>query len=432
MYIRSVDINNIRSLKSVFIDFPDNPSGWHVILGDNGSGKSSVVRSIALALVGEKEAIAAPQKWEDWLSQKEDAATISLTLDFDRKYDKLTSGGRVQKTTPLDPCVVFERTKSPKGDFIDMIAGSKSGRTDLNRYLWGRGFGWFSCGFGPFRRFAGGDEARAVRIQTTTSRLSRHLTLFGEDYALNEAIEWLLTLNQQVKFGEKTQNSVQSVLDFINKNSLLPQGAIIDYITRTTVYVKDQNDCNIPLSGLSDGFRSILSLTLELLRCLLACYSEEEVFVNKDREDFHIDLPGVVLIDEVDAHLHPTWQAEVGEWFVRCFPRMQFIVTTHSPIVCRSARNGTIWQLQSSDHGDSIVKLEGKTFGRLVNGDLVEALDTGVFGENLGQPPHAIKLLDELATLNQTALMRELSEEEERRRKELRLSFPTREGILEN
>ncbi len=58
-----------------------------------------------------------------------------------------------------------------------------------------------------------------------------------------------------------------------------------------------------------------------------------------------INLPGVVLIDEIDAHLHPSWQVDVGFWFTRYFPQLQFIVTTHSPLVCRAAEKGSIWRL---------------------------------------------------------------------------------------
>jgi predicted ATPase len=49
------------------------------------------------------------------------------------------------------------------------------------------------------------------------------------------------------------------------------------------------------------------------------------------------DRSGVELIDEVDAHLHPEWQREVGFWLKRHFPKIQFLVTTHSPSICQAA-----------------------------------------------------------------------------------------------
>ena len=52
MYIQKAEIKNIRSITDFEIEFK-NPAGWHVLIGDNGAGKSTIIRSIALALVGE-------------------------------------------------------------------------------------------------------------------------------------------------------------------------------------------------------------------------------------------------------------------------------------------------------------------------------------------------------------------------------------------
>ena len=46
---------------------------------------------------------------------------------------------------------------------------------------------------------------------------------------------------------------------------------------------------------------------------------------------------GVILIDEIDAHLHPAWQKRIGFWLKAHFPNIQFIVTTHSPFICQAA-----------------------------------------------------------------------------------------------
>jgi hypothetical protein len=50
-----------------------------------------------------------------------------------------------------------------------------------------------------------------------------------------------------------------------------------------------------------------------------------------------ISRSGVVLIDEIDAHLHPSWQREIGFWLKRHFPKVQFLVTSHSPIILQAA-----------------------------------------------------------------------------------------------
>ncbi len=63
MYLKEINIRNVRSIKQLGIEFDeDEYAGWHVVLGDNGSGKTSLIRSIALALVGPTEAAALRQE----------------------------------------------------------------------------------------------------------------------------------------------------------------------------------------------------------------------------------------------------------------------------------------------------------------------------------------------------------------------------------
>jgi predicted ATP-binding protein involved in virulence len=60
------------------------------------------------------------------------------------------------------------------------------------------------------------------------------------------------------------------------------------------------------------------------------------------------NLSGVVLIDELDAHLHPTWQRQIGSWLKSCFPNLQFIVATHSPFIPQAADDCGLYILRSS------------------------------------------------------------------------------------
>ena len=96
---------------------------------------------------------------------------------------------------------------------------------------------------------------------------------------------------------------------------------------------------------MSDGYRSILSLTLELIRLMFSTFDTRAALDAINTTAGTIALPGVVAIDEIDAHLHPAWQQRIGDWFVEYFPETQFFVTTHSPIICRAARRGSVWLL---------------------------------------------------------------------------------------
>ncbi|MEQ8976076.1 MAG: AAA family ATPase [Coleofasciculus sp. C1-SOL-03] len=95
MYINEIEIINIRSIKNLSWEISlEQCAGWHVVIGDNGSGKSSLLRSVALALVGPTEAVALRQNWNDWLTQEQKKGTIRLDLSYDSDFDKFSGQGR--------------------------------------------------------------------------------------------------------------------------------------------------------------------------------------------------------------------------------------------------------------------------------------------------------------------------------------------------
>jgi hypothetical protein len=174
---------------------------------------------------------------------------------------------------------------------------------------------------------------------------------------------------------------------------------------------------------LSDGYRSILSMTFELIRQLAATYGPKRVFHPKDPT--RVDVPGIVLIDEVDAHLHPTWQRKVGLWFRKHFPKMQFIVTTHSPLVCQAAEVGTVWRLPRPGTDEEARQVVGVELDRLIFGNVLDAYGTGVFGEGIARSEHAKQRLQRLAELNVKELRKGLSAAERKEQAALRASQPT-------
>src|SRR5215216_1665766 len=90
MYLRRVQIMNIRSITKLDWSISaDEAAGWHVIIGDNGSGKSSFLRSIALAIVGPTEAIALRQDWNDWLHPRRLAGSVRLDISHDGQWDQI-------------------------------------------------------------------------------------------------------------------------------------------------------------------------------------------------------------------------------------------------------------------------------------------------------------------------------------------------------
>lgn len=200
------------------------------------------------------------------------------------------------------------------------------------------------------------------------------MTLFNSDVTLNKSINWLRDLDYRMsKNGEDKSNkklTLDNIIQFINKSELLPKGAIVKEVNPDGVFISDINNNTLSLMEMSDGYRSILSLLLDLIR-QMSINSGDSIFKKEESGKIVIQLSGVVMIDEIDVHFHPKWQARIGQWFTDFFPNIQFIVTTHSPIICQSAKNGSIWQMEATSQGSKVKKIVGQDFKRLVYGNIL-------------------------------------------------------------
>jgi hypothetical protein len=176
---------------------------------------------------------------------------------------------------------------------------------------------------------------------------------------------------------------------------------------------------------MSDGYRSILSLTFELIRQLVRVYGAEPVFKNIAQGIMTIDPSGVVLIDEIDAHLHPTWQTRIGQWFTKYFPNIQFIVTTHSPLICRASEQGTIWRLTAPGSDIESGKIDGVAKDRLIFGNVLDAYGTEIFGKAVTVSEESNDKRNRLASLNIKSIMGGISKNEEEELNQLKTIFPT-------
>lgn len=435
MYIEAVDIKNVRGLKDLTIDFPD-PAGWHVIIGDNGTGKSTVVQSIALALVGPVEAGALRLDFGQWLRQGSDSGSISLTVRRDMRNDGMSSRSHAP-TRPLKPAIDFVREHLSPNFSTVTIKDPSSSRVSLFNGVWGHKKGWFSAGFGSFRRLRGGDASTARMYTSSTQKAAAHFSLFNEDAALTEALAWLkevdyqwLKLNEEGIIDNPGESDLMTKLKaFINSDGLLPNGVKFTRIGIDGPLFMDAIGAQVSVGQLSDGFRSVLSIVFELIRLLTSEYSFEKAFKNFSENSPQITLPGVVIIDEIDAHLHPTWQTRIGQWFTEHFPNIQFIVTTHSPLVCRAAEKGSIYRLAAPGSDEKSEKVTGVERDRLIYGNILDTYATGAFGEGVTQSTEANAKLERLIYLNRLDAYGKLPREDKAEMMYLRQIFQTNDTL---
>jgi predicted ATPase len=415
MYIKKLVIENIRSITRFEMNFP-KPAGWHVLIGDNGSGKSTILRAISLALIGTEEAYGLRQNWRDWLNHKAKVGKIRIDISK-QEIDKHTG-----RQAPLKRWLVNNIIKFSRNDKEVEITFGKTPKIDPFKYNWGQGKGWFSAAYGPYRRFTGGNEGWS-KVFYAQPKLGAHLSVFEEDVALTESIEWLVRLNYQVLEKKVPSTILNDLKKLVNSTDFLPNGTKLDSVSSDGVFFKDISGSIISVVQLSDGYRSILSLTFELIRQLVRIYSAEDVFKNIKNGKMSIDLPGVVMIDEIDTHLHPSWQTRIGQWFTKYFPKMQFIVTTHSPLICRACEKGTIWRLAAPGSGRESILIKGDDRNRLIFGNVLDAYGTEVFGKAIAISKEGNEKRNRLGELNIKSILGEKVDENELQ--ELKKIFPT-------
>lgn len=408
MHVTKIRIQSLRSIRKLVWEIPaDAGAGWHVILGPNGSGKSSFVQGVSLCLLG-KSCLAVRRNTTAWIHNGHPSASVSLTFAVHETWDRPSqqdssfySGWRVHRSQP---------------GYADLGGFDPDVREDKE--------GFFSSAFGPYRRF-GGSNREYEEISKSVPHLGRHLPVFEESFVLAESLAWLQELKFKQLEGDAEGQQLGSVIEFINQPGFLPFGARLEDVTSSGVFFVDGAGCRVPIEELSDGYRSILSLTLELIRQLSSVFGGEKLFRRNDDQSITIQPPGLVLIDEIDAHLHPSWQREIGFWFRRHFPSLQFIVTTHSPLICQAASDGSVFVLPAPGSEEEGRMLHGTALKRLIYGNVLEAYASGAFGRSGDRSEEAEHLLNRLADLNISALEGSLSEAELAERDQLRAIFAT-------
>jgi len=115
----------------------------------------------------------------------------------------------------------------------------------------------------------------------------------------------------------------------------------VEYASRySEIAVKNADGTLIQFASLSDGYRNVMKIVTDIATkmCILNPHLEGQALVK---------TPGVVVIDELDLSLHPTWQKRIVRILKKLFPQIQFICATHSPFIIQSLEPGELLALDT-------------------------------------------------------------------------------------
>jgi hypothetical protein len=352
MYIDSLELNNVRTFAVEILEFvhPDltfrprkradeNGSlslprprlpNVNLLLGDNGSGKSTVLQAIAMAALGPAypssnfevtDIIRVGNGGKD--RNDKDLATISARLLLHRQDH--AAENRLYSTFRF-----LRRGEVEIGIFGEISIGGDADKLKLNYdipKLWrpvyeSNNSFLFTVGYGAARRVEAPENLdMAARAKTRFLRAQRLQSLFQDSFSLLPLSNWLPRLEEgnPERFGE--------VSHLINRLLRPGRYAFTGEQIDEGDYLFERGGLKIPSRSLSDGYRAFIGWVADMLfHACHACPRDEKL----------VELRGIVMVDEIDLHLHPRWQMEVISTVARAFPRMQFIFTSHSPLVAGS------------------------------------------------------------------------------------------------
>lgn len=365
VHVREISIRNLRIFEDFELRFHpvQNGSGqWALLLGDNGVGKTTILRSLVLNLVFELGdtllQLGGPSA--PFLRHGCLQGEVGVTLQIgDRRGDRhvlIRPGARGIEDIGEGPA-----------RFTD--AGLLAQDRDLPIYAYG-------CQRGT----ALGGPSRKAEFKP----LDDVLNLFDDTARLIHAETWLKDLRlAALEDGRPSMAFFEAVLEALI--NILDGVGNID-VTKDGVFFEGPGVDRAPLAALSDGYITTAGWVIDLIarwtdRCRRAGVKLDGRFCSR--------MKGLVLIDEIDLHLHPRWQLKVVSTLREQFPGLSFIATTHNPLTLLGAQAGEIHILQRDNgHVRSIQRdippgaradqvLTGDWFGLVstVDRDTLELLD---------------------------------------------------------
>lgn len=375
MKVKSLNIKGIGGLKELSLEFND---GLNVICGANGIGKTTILNVIADAFslggkrIVKRNALFPEGKYSLCFSTENEKDEIKNNVIKDFYPDELTTNNAVvdgeylmnfgiNRSIPYDKLVAIPR--DPSREFYD-IAGMAINGIEAKDIK-----GWF----------------------VNRSLFSTHQDSLPDQYIQNYGLSKNVfgLLDKSVSF-----KSIDSVtLDIVLET---PNG-------------------NVYFEYLSSGYKTCIFIILGIIK--------EIEFRFKNKPLCASQFDGVVLIDEIDMHLHPTWQAELIQTLKTIFPKIQLIVTTHSPSILQSLEKDEIIALGLDEVGNTFVKelylgeygLQGWTLEEILQDvmgmpsttsevfkETMAAFDKAMMEENISEIKKNYELLDKMLHPNST------------------------------
>lgn len=314
--IISLTIENYRCFEKVECSFEYGDESlyqWNVFLGNNNSGKTNLLKIIAGLRASE---VTLPRPAAD----KPEIKRLAPTFFLDKTITRL-----IKPNVNLY-CKVTNYNREWGFIFPELHLSEISDMQDFIIYGYGVSRYPSSKGLNDYSS----DDCD---------------TLFSRDASLINLKDWLLNLDYSSKNGQTEAGKRLTKIEEILTSDVFPE--IEDFRCQSSEEL--QNYVEFLVKGvwckyedLGFGYQSMMSWMIDFCKRMFERYPKSE---NPLAES------AIVLVDEIDLHLHPQWQRNVIPYLSKTFPNTQFFVTTHSPMVLQSAKDINLFVLKHNEEG---------------------------------------------------------------------------------
>ncbi|MDP8237665.1 MAG: AAA family ATPase [Candidatus Hatepunaea meridiana] len=375
-YFMSLTLENIRCFGEKqtldLLDGKGRPAQWTVILGDNGVGKTTLLQ----CLVANEAILLGEELIPKFLMFSEIQSDIDYIL-------RLGSNNGLIQSKIFTGCKLKD---AQVGEIIDnCMIEIPRGTNIVHWEADGRSLGINCYGYGASRRLSQSTLKEKIVAPSES--------LFKDNAHLLNAEEWILRADYAASKESDFRMFAQKKLDEVKKLlvKVLPDVENIRFWIPNDKNQKpkvafETFSGTVQLNDLSLGYKTMIAWMVDLAARLYERYP--------DSPD-PLAEPAVVLVDEIDLHMHPKWQRNIKDYLIERFPNTQFIVTAHSPLIVQEATDANVVLLKrEGDHVEIYRNPE------IIKGwRLDQIYNSNLFG-NVGSRSKEIqKLLDERSAI---------------------------------
>lgn len=384
MYLKSLKLKNFRCFRDAAFDLvvPGETaetvgglSNVTLFYGENGAGKTSVLRGIALSLLSpmlaRNSGFVAYSLVRRTPAKTEKKATLEASVTWHEEDDV---------TRP--PAALTTAIASRSQDRFDELVPSNP---TLAKALGADGPGFVVVGYGATRRVEGGRRGLRdpkAQLSRVAPRFERVAGLFEESRPMVALDTWL---GDYTKKNPGRAKQTRALIDALLADVHCKIHEIDDDGTVSFFRHSERGDDVVPFDAMSDGFRAYVGWIADLLY-----HVNDAIWTGAKLAE----LRGIVLVDEVDLHLHPRWQRRVIPLLATVLPRVQFVFTSHSPLVAASLSSANIRRITVDPKGGQRIEpIHDELFGK----NAEQVLASELFELESSRAPAFVEVLEQVA-----------------------------------